>query len=134
MLPGYPLDVPPSGSSLLAYCALAYHLPLLIAFSLWQATSFVWGGCMLFPLAALRSDCHGIMRVGPLSVCLSTGQSVMPSVASHAATMSVSFMFRACVAQAWREGGYSDDLTVASVCKQQQLKILCPSFAIFPQW
>lgn len=39
-----------------------------------------------------------------------------------------------CAAQAWREGGYSDDLTVASVCGELGLKIICPSFAIFPQW
>ncbi|KAK9804057.1 hypothetical protein WJX73_000030 [Symbiochloris irregularis] len=97
MATGYPLDIPPAGSSLLTYCALAYHLPLLIAFSIRQATSFVWGGCMLLPLAALKSDAHVIL-------------------------------------QAWRNGGYSDDLTVAAVCSQQQLKILCPSFAIFPQW
>ena len=34
-----------------------------IAFSVRQRTSFVWGGCMLLPLADLRSDRHGIMAV-----------------------------------------------------------------------
>lgn len=36
--------------------------------------------------------------------------------------------------QAWEEGGYSDDLTVASKCTEQGLVIYCPSYAIFPQW
>ncbi|KAK9864087.1 hypothetical protein WJX84_002864 [Apatococcus fuscideae] len=35
--------------------------------------------------------------------------------------------------QAWQDGGYSDDLTAASVCNQHGLQILCPSSAIFPQ-
>ena len=30
---GYPFDVPPPGAGLLTHCMLAYHLPLLIAFS-----------------------------------------------------------------------------------------------------
>lgn len=33
MATGYPFDVPPHGASLATYCTLAYHLPLLIAFS-----------------------------------------------------------------------------------------------------
>lgn len=36
--------------------------------------------------------------------------------------------------QAWSEGGYSDDLTVASRCTEQGLTIYCPGYAIFPQW
>ena len=34
-----------------------------IAFAVRQRTSFVWGGCMLLPLADLRSDRHGFMAV-----------------------------------------------------------------------
>ena len=30
---GYPFDIPPLGAGLLTHCMLAYHLPLLIAFS-----------------------------------------------------------------------------------------------------
>ncbi|EIE26447.1 hypothetical protein COCSUDRAFT_58985 [Coccomyxa subellipsoidea C-169] len=97
MVTGYPFDVPEAGASLLTYCCLVYHLPLVIAFSVRQRTSFVWGGCMLLPLADLRSDANGIMH-------------------------------------SWSQGGYSDDLTVASVCSERGLQILCPSFAIFPQW
>lgn len=37
------------------------------------------------------------------------------------------------IMQAWREGGYSDDLIVAAKCAEHELKILCPSGAIFPQ-
>lgn len=37
------------------------------------------------------------------------------------------------ILQAWREGGYSDDLIVAAKCTEHTLKILCPSAAIFPQ-
>lgn len=58
---GYPFDVPEAGASLLTYCCLVYHLPLVIAFSVRQRTSFVWGGCMLLPLADLHSDARGIM-------------------------------------------------------------------------
>ncbi|GAB4823475.1 hypothetical protein N2152v2_010521 [Parachlorella kessleri] len=36
--------------------------------------------------------------------------------------------------KAWSDGGYSDDLTVASKCTEQGLVIYCPSYAIFPQW
>jgi hypothetical protein len=36
--------------------------------------------------------------------------------------------------QAWSDGGYSDDLTVASQCTEQQLTIYCPGYSIFPQW
>ncbi|BDA40970.1 hypothetical protein COCOBI_01-6250 [Coccomyxa sp. Obi] len=97
MVTGYPFDVPEVGASLLTYCCLVYHLPLVIAFSVRQCTSFVWGGCMLLPLADLRSDAHGIIH-------------------------------------SWSQGGYSDDLTVASICSEKGLQILCPSFAIFPQW
>lgn len=32
------------------------------------------------------------------------------------------------------QGGYSDDLTVASKCAEHKLKILCPSYAVLPQW
>ena len=37
------------------------------------------------------------------------------------------------IMQAWREGGYSDDLIVAAKCAEHELKILCPSSAVFPQ-
>ena len=37
------------------------------------------------------------------------------------------------IMQAWREGGYSDDLIVAAKCAEHELKILCPSGAVFPQ-
>ena len=58
---GYPFDIPGRCSSISTYGCLVYHLPLSIAFAVRQCTSFVWGGCMLLPLADLRSDCHGIM-------------------------------------------------------------------------
>lgn len=32
-LPGYPFDVPAEGANLLSYCALSYHLPLVVPFS-----------------------------------------------------------------------------------------------------
>ena len=93
---GYPFDIPDPRGGILSYAALVYHLPLLIAFSVRQSTSFVWGGCMLFPLKSMAHDSYGIM-------------------------------------QAWREGGYSDDLIVAAKCAEHELKILCPSSAVFPQ-
>lgn len=36
--------------------------------------------------------------------------------------------------QAWEHGGYSDDLIVAAQCNSHGLRILCPAFALFPQW
>ena len=62
MCAGYPFDIPEAGASLLTYCALVYHLPLVMAFSVRERISFVWGGCMLLPLRALLEDTHGIMR------------------------------------------------------------------------
>jgi hypothetical protein len=38
------------------------------------------------------------------------------------------------IRQAWSEGGYSDDLIVASKCGEHRLPILCPSAAVFPQY
>jgi len=35
--------------------------------------------------------------------------------------------------QAWLNGGYSDDLTLAAQCGSQGLAVAAPSFAIFPQ-
>ena len=63
MAAGYPFDVPAPGSSLLTYCVLAYHLPLLVAFSTRQRIQFVWGGCMVLPLEPLRDDRYGIVKV-----------------------------------------------------------------------
>ncbi|GLI66855.1 hypothetical protein VaNZ11_010841 [Volvox africanus] len=97
MATGYPFDVPSPGSSFAAYLALAYHLPLLIAFSVAPNTSFVWGGCMLLRAdRLLPGDPGGLLR-------------------------------------AWRNGGYSDDLILASYCTERRLKIRVPPFAIFPQ-
>lgn len=62
MATGYPLDIPAPGSSLLTYCVLAYHLPLLAAFSTRQRIQFVWGGCMVMPLGPLRDDRYGIVK------------------------------------------------------------------------
>jgi hypothetical protein len=36
-------------------------------------------------------------------------------------------------AQAWSEGGYSDDLIVAARCGEAGLSVLCPSSAVFRQ-
>ncbi|CAK0746217.1 hypothetical protein CVIRNUC_001675 [Coccomyxa viridis] len=35
---------------------------------------------------------------------------------------------------AWSQGGYSDDLTVASKFAEHKLQILCPNYAMLPQW
>lgn len=60
---GYPVDVPAKGGSIRSYAVLSYHLPLMIGFSISQRTSFVWGGCMLFPRQAMVDDVYGIMQV-----------------------------------------------------------------------
>lgn len=38
------------------------------------------------------------------------------------------------IQKAWREGGYSDDLIVASICETLNIPVYCPSYGIFPQW
>jgi hypothetical protein len=35
--------------------------------------------------------------------------------------------------QAWEDGGYSDDMTAASVCNEARLRIACPASAVFLQ-
>ncbi|KAG2488516.1 hypothetical protein HYH03_013019 [Edaphochlamys debaryana] len=97
MATGYPFDVPPPGSSLPAHLAAAYHLPLLIAFSVAPDTAFVWGGCVMLRRGELLpEDPRGLLR-------------------------------------AWRDGGYSDDLILASFCTERGLRIRVPPYAIFPQ-
>lgn len=64
---GYPFDIPDPEADVLSYAALVYHLPLLVAFSVSQNTSFVWGGCMLFPAAHMCRDTYGIMQVLPVT-------------------------------------------------------------------
>lgn len=51
---GYPFEVPPAAASLPALCLLAYHLPLIVAFSHGAVTRNVWGGCMLLPARHCR--------------------------------------------------------------------------------
>lgn len=64
---GYPFDIPPLGASLTAFCTLAYHLPLIIAFSVAERATFVWGGSMLLRRSALQPcDRHGILQVRSL--------------------------------------------------------------------
>jgi hypothetical protein len=41
---------------------MSYHMPLVIAFSVRQRISFVWGGCMLFRAQHMRDDSHGIIK------------------------------------------------------------------------
>ena len=43
------------------YCVAAYHLRLIIAFSLGHTTTFVWGGCMLFRTQDLVEDAHALV-------------------------------------------------------------------------
>jgi Glycosyl transferase family 21 len=96
---GYPFDIPAEHAGILSYAALAYHLPLVIGFSLNEKTHFVWGGCMLFRAQDVRPEDD---LLGFLS--------------------------------GWTDGGYSDDLTVAARCTELGLQVLCPSYAIFPQY
>jgi len=54
MVTGYPFEVPPLRASFWALCIMAYHLPLLVAFSHGRVTRNVWGGCMLLSAAHFR--------------------------------------------------------------------------------
>eukprot|EP00877_Chromochloris_zofingiensis_P011213 jgi/Chrzof1/6345/Cz18g05040.t1 len=96
MATGFPFDIPPPRASLLSYAVLVYHLPLLIGFSASHATSFVWGGCMMMRMTAMKEDTAGLVK-------------------------------------AWCDGGYSDDLLIGGLCSEQNLKILSPPSALFPQ-
>ncbi len=58
---GYPFDLPPPNASLLAYAVLAYHLPLVIPFSLSERVDFVWGGFLLLRGADVAADALGLL-------------------------------------------------------------------------
>ena len=60
---GYPFDVPPKGSGLPTYCALVYHLPLIIGLSAVQRSTFVWGGCAMLRAEELRHGKYDILQV-----------------------------------------------------------------------
>lgn len=131
--------------------------PQVVPFSVKQRTEFVWGGCMLFRAAEMRGDARGILAVsqargagpggaGRRRLLSGPGTCLhVPARRQHhpAAAKSASPAFRPSsltrsdrptAHQAWEDGGYSDDLTVASQCTEQGLVIYCPSYAIFPQW
>ena len=61
MCTAYPFDVPALESGLVSYCVAAYHLRLIIAFSLGYTTTFVWGGCMLYRKRDLIQDAHKLV-------------------------------------------------------------------------
>ena len=48
MCTAYPFDVPAEKSGFVTRCVAAYHLRLIIAFSVSAQTNFVWGGCMMY--------------------------------------------------------------------------------------
>ena len=66
---GYPVDIPDAGAGLMSYCMLAYHLPLIIAFSLGARAVNVWGGCMLLPVAPLLHGDYGFLSVRSCRSC-----------------------------------------------------------------
>jgi hypothetical protein len=63
MATGYPFDIPAPGAGLMSYCILAYHLPLIVVFSMSNRALNVWGGCMLLPAAHLHKDTYGFLKV-----------------------------------------------------------------------
>ncbi|KAF8066423.1 hypothetical protein HT031_002747 [Scenedesmus sp. PABB004] len=117
---GYPWDIvpPPGGAAerrgrggawgrLLAHAAAAWHLPLLIGFSLADSGGFVWGGAMLLRAHALAAPPRA---GGPQR------RQDAPSIL-----------------EVWRDGGYSDDLLLAGLCADRGLRIGLPASAHFPQ-
>eukprot|EP01026_Neomeris_dumetosa_P029177 TRINITY_DN2364_c1_g1_i1.p1 TRINITY_DN2364_c1_g1~~TRINITY_DN2364_c1_g1_i1.p1 ORF type:complete len:488 (-),score=30.17 TRINITY_DN2364_c1_g1_i1:138-1601(-) len=63
MSTAYPFDIPDMHANLLTYAVLVFHLPLLIGISFKEHSFFVWGGCMLLPLADLQQgDKYGILE------------------------------------------------------------------------
>lgn len=97
---------------------------------------------MLFRTAEMRRDAKGILRVRTPPALAQRRPSRFGRPASL--LMRRLRMSKTCCAsparpccpsmQAWSDGGYSDDLTVASKCTEQHLVIYCPGYSIFPQW
>ncbi|KAI8469454.1 MAG: hypothetical protein J3K34DRAFT_522121 [Monoraphidium minutum] len=96
MATGYPFDLVPPAAPLPAYAALAYHLPLSIAFAVSRRAHFVWGGCMMLRAARLDGDPCGVL-------------------------------------EAWRDGGYSDDMLLAALCDRLRLPVATHRAALLPQ-
>ena len=61
MATAYPFDVPAPNSGIIPFCVAAYHLRLIIAFSLGSTAKFVWGGCMLYHTSTLKEDTYGLV-------------------------------------------------------------------------
>eukprot|EP01025_Chloroclados_australasicus_P004586 TRINITY_DN11174_c0_g1_i3.p1 TRINITY_DN11174_c0_g1~~TRINITY_DN11174_c0_g1_i3.p1 ORF type:complete len:327 (+),score=23.19 TRINITY_DN11174_c0_g1_i3:144-983(+) len=54
MSTAYPFDLPDKNANILTYAILVFHLPLIIGISFQEHSHFVWGGCMLLPLADMQ--------------------------------------------------------------------------------
>mmetsp|Transcript_62610 Transcript_62610/g.198241 ORF Transcript_62610/g.198241 Transcript_62610/m.198241 type:complete len:382 (-) Transcript_62610:234-1379(-) len=105
LVTGFPFDIPHEHGDFGSYCMMAYHLPLLVAFSIPSESRFAWGGCMMMSADALRRNSHGVvdsLRFGGYSddliiqaVCrehglkiLSPGSAVFPNCLDVRCSMS----------------------------------------------
>ncbi|UPR04637.1 hypothetical protein HOP50_17g79810 [Chloropicon primus] len=87
MCTAYPFDVPALGACFLSYCVAAYHMRLIIAFSIAFKTTFVWGGCMMYRTQDLLKDAYGLVSswenggysddLIASSVCQANGLTIM---------------------------------------------------------
>lgn len=126
------------GAGLPAYASLAYHLPLSIAFSTRRRAPFVWGGCMLLRARELAGDPRGLLKARArqhacarrhacprLRACPRCGALLLRPAATIAPSTHTP--------QAWRDGGYSDDMLLAAACSAAGLPVATHRAALLPQ-
>eukprot|EP01023_Acetabularia_acetabulum_P004251 TRINITY_DN11773_c0_g4_i1.p1 TRINITY_DN11773_c0_g4~~TRINITY_DN11773_c0_g4_i1.p1 ORF type:complete len:520 (-),score=50.65 TRINITY_DN11773_c0_g4_i1:86-1645(-) len=127
MSTAYPFDLPDKHANILTYAVLVFHLPLIIGISFQEHSFFVWGGCMLLPLADLTG--HGSTNNTANNLVKLNGESDSDKIKLTSSNNGDKYG----ILDAWESGGYSDDLIVAGKCSQHKLPVLCPSFAVLPQ-
>ncbi|XP_022960956.1 uncharacterized protein LOC111461602 isoform X1 [Cucurbita moschata] len=116
---GYPLDLP--SGSLGSYCIYEYHMPCSMGFATGGKTFFLWGGCMMVSW----------FYIYVTTVCVRY-QAILTSfdlLQMHADDFRYD---RYGVVSGLRDGGYSDDMTLAAIAGAHKRLITSPPVAIFP--
>ncbi len=126
MATGYPFDVPHARATFWSLCVMVRALAC--ALQAWREPQ----RCRILSHAPrLRSHVRKAYHL-PLLVAFSQGRvsrnvwgGCMLLRAAHCAPGG-------CVARAWGEGAYSDDLILAALAGARRQRILCPGAAVFP--
>ncbi|XP_056166958.1 uncharacterized protein LOC130138056 isoform X1 [Syzygium oleosum] len=117
---GYPLDLP--SGSLGSYCIYEYHMPCSMGFATGGKTFFLWGGCMM-----VRIHSHFLQEFCLLQLLLSYSFTFVFQM--HADDFRYD---RHGVVSGLRDGGYSDDMTLAAIAGAHKRLISSPPVAVFP--